>query len=43
MSDPEKQMAIKLLITLGPPTYRSHQQLWSVICAKAVNLQLTLI
>ena len=38
MDQPEKQMAIKLLITLGPPTYRSHQRLWSVICAKAVNL-----
>ncbi len=38
MDKPEKQMAIKLLITLGPPTYRSHQRLWSVICAKAVNL-----
>ena len=38
MDAPEKQMAIKLLITLGPPTYRFHQRLWSVICAKAVNL-----
>nr|WP_307786311.1 ATP-binding protein [Okeania sp. KiyG1] len=38
MTQPEQKMAIKLLITLGPPTYRSHQRLWSVICAKAVNL-----
>lgn len=38
MTEPEQKMAIKLLITLGPPTYRSHQRLWSVICAKAVNL-----
>ena len=38
MTQPEQKMAIKLLITLGPPTYRSHQRLWSVISAKAVNL-----
>jgi predicted ATPase/signal transduction histidine kinase len=38
MVQPEKKMAIKLLISMGPPTYRSHQRLWSVICAKAVNL-----
>ncbi len=38
MTDPEAKMAIALLISMGPPTYRSHQQLWSVICAKAVNL-----
>jgi|GEM_PF-582118 len=38
MSQPEQKMAIKLLISMGPPTYRSHQRLWSVICAKAVNL-----
>ncbi|MEG5176073.1 AAA family ATPase [Microcoleus sp. B3-D7] len=38
MTDPEKKMATKLAIALGPPTYRSHQRLWSVICAKAVNL-----
>ncbi|NES64458.1 MAG: serine/threonine-protein kinase PknK, partial [Okeania sp. SIO2D1] len=38
MTQPEQKMAIKLLITLGPPTYRSHQRLWSVICAKAINL-----
>ncbi|MBD2635103.1 AAA family ATPase [Limnothrix sp. FACHB-881] len=38
MTEPEQKMAIKLLISMGPPTYRSHQRLWSVICAKAVNL-----
>lgn len=38
MSDPEKKIAIKLLTTMGPPTYRSHPKLWSVICSKAVNL-----
>ncbi len=38
MTEPEKKMATKLLISIGPPTYRSHQRLWSVICAKAVNL-----
>jgi len=38
MKEPEQKMAIKLLISMGPPTYRSHQRLWSVICAKAVNL-----
>jgi predicted ATPase/signal transduction histidine kinase len=38
MRQPDQQMAIKLLISMGPPTYRSHQRLWSVICAKAVNL-----
>ncbi|WP_449421023.1 PAS domain S-box protein [Phormidium nigroviride] len=38
MTDPEKKMATKLAIAMGPPTYRSHQRLWSVICAKAINL-----
>ncbi|NJO14659.1 MAG: AAA family ATPase [Thioploca sp.] len=38
MSDPEKQMAVKLLITMGPPCYRSHQRLWAVIVPKVVNL-----
>ncbi len=38
MTQPEQKMAIKLLISMGPPTYRSHQKLWSVICAKAMNL-----
>ena len=38
MTQPDRKMAIELLISMGPPTYRSHQKLWSVICAKAVNL-----
>lgn len=38
MTQPQQKIAIKLLISMGPPTYRSHQRLWSVICAKAVNL-----
>jgi predicted ATPase/signal transduction histidine kinase len=38
MTQPEQKMAIKLLISMGPPTYRSHQKLWSVICIKAINL-----
>lgn len=38
MTLPEKKVAIKLLITIGPPTYRSHQKLWAVIVSKAVNL-----
>lgn len=38
MTHPEMRMAVKLLITLGPPCYRSHQRLWSVIVPKAVGL-----
>jgi predicted ATPase/signal transduction histidine kinase/CheY-like chemotaxis protein len=38
MADPEKQMAVKLLITMGPPCYRSHQRLWAVIVPKVINL-----
>ena len=40
MSDPNMLMAAKILITMGPPCYRSHQQLWSVIVPKVVNLTL---
>jgi len=40
MTSPEKMVAMSLLTTMGPPTYRSHQALWSVLCAKAVNLTL---
>ncbi len=40
MSHPEMLMASRLLITMGPPCYRSHQRLWSVIVAKVVNLTL---
>ncbi len=38
MTDPQMRMAVKLLITMGPPCYRSHQRLWSVIVPKVVNL-----
>mgnify|MGYP006896876709 CR=1 FL=1 len=33
-------MAAKILITMGPPCYRAHQKLWSVIVPKVVNLTL---
>ncbi|TVM14159.1 hypothetical protein DPQ33_17760 [Oceanidesulfovibrio indonesiensis] len=38
MSHPEMRTATKLLITMGPPCYRSHQRLWSVIVPKVVDL-----
>jgi predicted ATPase len=38
MTNPEMLMAAKILITMGPPCYRSHQRLWSVIVPKVVNL-----
>jgi predicted ATPase/two-component sensor histidine kinase/PAS domain-containing protein len=40
MSHPEMLLASKILITMGPPCYRSHQRLWSVIVPKVVNLTL---
>lgn len=40
MSDQEMLMAAKILITMGPPCYRSHQRLWGVIVPKVVNLTL---
>lgn len=40
MTNPEMLMASKILITMGPPCYRSHQLLWSVIVPKVVNLTL---
>jgi predicted ATPase/signal transduction histidine kinase len=40
MQDPEMLMASKILITMGPPCYRSHQRLWSVIVPKVVSLTL---
>ncbi|MFZ4440112.1 MAG: ATP-binding protein, partial [Syntrophales bacterium] len=40
MTDPAMLMAAKVLITMGPPCYRSHQRLWSVIVPKVVNLTL---
>ena len=41
MSNPEMLMACKILITMGPPCYRSFQKLWSVIVPKVVGLTLT--
>lgn len=38
MSSPEMLMASKILITMGPPCYRSHQRLWGVIVPKVVSL-----
>lgn len=40
MSDPETLMASKVLITMGPPCYRFHPRLWSVIVPKVVALTL---
>jgi len=40
MTDPKMLMAAKVLITLGPPCYRSHQRLWSVIVPKVVAMTL---
>ncbi len=40
MTGPVPRMAVKLLITLGPPCYRWHQPLWSVIVPKVVALTL---
>jgi predicted ATPase/signal transduction histidine kinase len=40
MSQPEMRMAVAILITMGPPCYRSHQRLWGVIVPKVVNLTL---
>ena len=40
MRDPRILMIIRVLITMGPPCYRSHQRLWSVIVPKVVNLTL---
>jgi len=40
MTDPIYITAVKLLITMGPPCYRSHQRLWAVIVSKVVNLTL---
>lgn len=40
MLQPDKKTAVKLLITMGPPCYRSHQRLWAVIVAKVINLTL---
>ena len=39
MQDPAKKAAMRILTAMGPPCYRSHQRLWSVIVA----LEMTLI
>jgi predicted ATPase/signal transduction histidine kinase/PAS domain-containing protein len=41
MTDPRWCAVSKILITMGPPCYRSDQSLWSVIVPKVVNLTLT--
>jgi PAS domain S-box-containing protein len=40
MNDPERRLEVKLLIAMGPPCYRSHQQLWSVIVPRVVRLSI---
>lgn len=40
MTHPETLVAARILITMGPPCYRAHQRLWSVIVPKVVNLTL---
>ncbi|MBU2556795.1 MAG: AAA family ATPase [Bacteroidetes bacterium] len=40
MSKPEMLTACKILITMGPPCYRAHQKLWSVIVPIVVGLTL---
>jgi predicted ATPase/signal transduction histidine kinase len=40
MTEPSMLMAADILITMGPPCYRSHQRLWSVLVPKVVNLTL---
>jgi PAS domain S-box-containing protein len=37
MTEPHWCMVTKILIAMGPPCYRSHQNLWSVIVPKVVN------
>lgn len=40
MTDPAILMATRVLTTMGPPCYRSHPPLWSVIVPKIVGLTL---
>lgn len=40
MTDPKVSMATKIMITMGPPCYRSDQKLWAVIVSKVVSLVL---
>jgi predicted ATPase/signal transduction histidine kinase len=37
MNDPKMLMVCSLLITMGPPSYRAHQKLWSVIVPLVVK------
>ena len=39
-TDATMRTVAKVLITMGPPCYRSHQQLWSVVVPKVVQLTL---
>lgn len=38
MTDTTMLVAAKVLITMGPPCYRSHQRLWSVIVPRVVAM-----
>lgn len=40
MSEPFGCAIAKVLIAMGPPCYRSHQELWGIIVPKVVNLTL---
>lgn len=40
MIQPDKRMAVKLLITMGPPCYRAHQRLWAIIVTQVIELTL---
>gem|GEM_PF-1985157 len=40
MTDETMLAATRVLITMGPPCYRAHQKLWSVLVPKVVNLTL---
>jgi len=40
MTDTDMLVASRILITMGPPCYRSHQKLWSVIVPIVVKLTL---
>ncbi len=40
MSDPDILAVTQVLITMGPPAYRSHPRLWSVLVTKVVALTL---
>jgi diguanylate cyclase (GGDEF)-like protein/PAS domain S-box-containing protein len=40
MSDVTMLAATRVLISMGPPCYRAHQRLWSVLVPRVVNLTL---